>query len=547
MRPTLLVPLVLAAIGCAHRLPEQPPAHPTSLAWRDAVDWESAGPEAEALLAEYLRVDTVNPPGHESRGVTWLGALLDRDGITWERTGPDGRESLIARLPATEGAASGEAPLCLLSHIDVVPAERDEWPEETGPLSGEVDEDGMLWGRGALDMKSLGSAELHVVSLLHRLEVPLRRDVILLAVADEEVSNAGMKHLVAERWEDLRCGHLLNEGGMGARGVLYDDQVLHGVSVGEKGVLWVDMVATGEPGHGSTPVGDSALDRLRTAMDAIDARRVRPSWHPMMMELLARSGAAGGGLTGFVLRRRGLVKSLARSALRDNPVTWASLTTTVHLTGVDGAVAPNVLPGTVRATYDIRIQPGVTHDQVLERLEALTSEVEGITFEVRQTMPTAVSAYEDDPFYDAIIAHILEGRGEDHAAGPFLSVGFTDSVFAREVGTVAYGYAPFVVDGELLRTMHGHRERIPVGELREGTRRLFGMVVQGAADLDAPVAVPEDIVWARDVPRAADVLRAASSEAPASAEEEQGGQAEDDDDQQGEESGDRVDPAAGAR
>ena len=497
MRPLLLA-MTLCLGACAAKLPPQPAADPASPAWRDRVDWDAAGDEAVRILAEYLRVDTINAPGNETRGARYLQQLLARDGIESELYGhAEGRDGLIARLEAED---SKERPLCLLSHIDVVPAETEAWPEQTGPLSGEI-ADGMLWGRGALDMKGLGIAELHAFVLLARLGVPLRRDVILIAVADEEIDNHGMQHLVDTRWDDLDCGHLINEGGFGVRDAIFDDQVLHAVSVGEKGVVWLDVVATGEPGHGSTPLGDSAIDRLRAATDAIDTRKAKPNWHPMMLQLLARAGEAGGGMTGFVMRRKGLVKTLARGTLKHNPVTWASVTTTVHLTGLDGAVSPNVLPGEVRATYDIRKQPGVSTEDVLDELRTLTKGIEGISFEVRHDLPAAVSPYEGDPFYDAIIAHTLEGR-EGHAAGPLLSIGFTDSVFARDRGTIAYGYAPFVIDGELLRTMHGHRERIPVSEVKEGSRRLFGMVVQGAADLSAPTDTPAPAPLVRPVPSA---------------------------------------------
>jgi len=506
----LLILLVLALTACAPKIAPQPAAHPASLAWRDRVDWDAAGDEAVQMLARYLRIDTINAPGNEARGARYLADLLARDGIQAELVGHEqGREGLIARVRAQD---PGEDPLCLLSHIDVVPAEDEVWPDGFGPLSGAIDDEGMLWGRGALDMKSLGIAELHALALLVRLGVPLRRDVILLAVADEEMDNLGMLHLVQERWDELSCGHILNEGGFGVRGALYDDQVVHAVSVGEKGVLWVDVIATGEPGHGSTPLGDSSLDRLRAAIDSIDTRRVKPNWHPMMLELLARAGDAGGGLTGYVLQRPGLVKLLARGTLKDNPVTWASLTTTVHLTGLDGAVSPNVLPGEVRATYDIRKQPGHTTQQVLDELAELTRDIEGISFEVRSDLPAAISPYQDDPFYDAIIAHALEGRGPEHVAGPLLSIGFTDSVFARREGTIAYGYAPFVIDPDLLTSMHGHRERIPVDQVVEGSRRLFGMVVQGAADLQAPTDTPAPGPLVRPVPEPRDALPAAPTQ-----------------------------------
>jgi acetylornithine deacetylase/succinyl-diaminopimelate desuccinylase-like protein len=462
-----------------------PQPHPVSRQWSALVDWAAAGEETVQLLSAYLQVDTVNPPGNETRGARWLGAALDRDGIPWTiyEFAPD-RGSIVARLRADNPT---ELPLCLLSHIDVVTSHADRWPADKGPLSGVVDPDGFLWGRGALDMKGMGVLELHAMSLLARLKAPLRRDVVLVAVADEEVDNQGMRQLVDHHWSDLNCGHILNEGALGVSDALFDGQTVHAVSVGEKGALWVEMVAEGEPGHGSTPRGDSALDRLRAAMDEVADLEAEPNFHPMMLELLARAGDQHGGASGFVMQRPGLVRSLARGTLMENPLTRASMTTTVHLTGLGGAEAFNVVPPKVSAFYDIRLQPGTDGDEVVHRLRRATAEIPGISFVVHQDFDGAVSEWEGDPVYGAIVAHALDGR-EGHVAGPFLSVGYTDSIFGRHAGARAYGYVPLVVDADLLATMHGDAERVPVSELKEGVRRMFGMLVEAAVRLDAPVA-----------------------------------------------------------
>jgi acetylornithine deacetylase/succinyl-diaminopimelate desuccinylase-like protein len=490
----LLIPLV-ALLGCAPKLPPQPGVPAGVRAWQDAVDWDVAGDEAVGLLQSYLQVDTSNPPGGETEGARWLAAALDRDGIGWSiHEFAPGRGSIVARLRAE---APTEAPLCLLSHIDVVPAAAAEWPAETSPFSGVIDAEGFLWGRGALDMKALGALELHTMALLARTGAPLRRDVVLIAVADEEVDNQGMLHVVEALWDELRCGHVLNEGAYGVRDALVDGQTVHAVSVGEKGVLWLEVVARGEPGHGSTPLPDTAIERLRRAMDAIEARSPRPEWHPMMMELLGRVGTHAGGLTGFVLARPGLVRSVARGRLMGNPLTRASLTTTVNLTGLRGAEGFNVVPHEAVAAYDIRLLPGVTPEAVVDELEGLVRGIPEVEVRVVRHFPAAVSPWQGDPLYDAIVAQALDGR-PDAVAGPFLSIGFTDSIFARQQGAVAYGYTPMAITADLLATMHGHDERAPVSEIREGARRLFGVVVQAAVDPSAPPRPPA--VVARPVP-----------------------------------------------
>ena len=125
---------------------------------------------------------------------------------------------------------------------------RARWavPAGRGPLSGVVDPQGELWGRGALDMKGMGALELMTIVLLKRLGVPLRRDLILLATADEEGGNRGMRHLVDRHWGRIACGHVVNEGGMGLRDMLFRGQSVWPISVAEKGVLWLRLTVRGE-------------------------------------------------------------------------------------------------------------------------------------------------------------------------------------------------------------------------------------------------------------------------------------------------------------
>ena len=149
------------------------------------------------VLSEYLKVDTTNPPGNETRGAEHLGKLLAAEGIPYEilEYAP-GRGNLIARL---EGSGK-EPPLCLVSHLDVVTAEAATWKPGRGPLSGAV-ADGYIWGRGALDMKSLGAVELMSLVWLKRIKAPLRRSVVLVVVVVEEIDSGGIRFLVDKHWD----------------------------------------------------------------------------------------------------------------------------------------------------------------------------------------------------------------------------------------------------------------------------------------------------------------------------------------------------------
>ena len=249
--------VVIASPACtvtvARDLGPVQPLTPGRLA---AVDWSAAGKEAVSWLSAYLQVDTTNPPGNETRGAEFLKAILDKEGIASEiiEFAP-GRGSLVAHLPG----AGPEKPLCLMSHIDVVTAEVARWTPGRGPLSGVI-ADGFVWGRGALDMKGQGILELAAMVQLKRQKIALKREIVLLAVADEEVDNSGTRFLIEKHWDRIGCSHLLNEGGIGIRDVVYPGQTVFGVSVAEKGLLWLKMTARGKAGHTGRrgrPTGES--------------------------------------------------------------------------------------------------------------------------------------------------------------------------------------------------------------------------------------------------------------------------------------------------
>lgn len=438
--------------------------------WRDAVDWQAAGDEAASWLSRYLAIDTVAPPGNERDGAVFLQGVLEAEGVpTRLIEHGDNRASLIARV-AGDGSAP---PLCLLSHIDVVPAEREHWTHD--PFGGELIE-GEVWGRGALDMKGMGIVELATMVQLNRLQVPLSRDVVMLAVADEEVDGLGMRTLVEQHWDEIGCSHLINEGGLGVRDALFEGQTLHAISVAERGVLWLRLVAEGVAGHGSSISEGEAPARLVEAMAQI-ARRDKPKAviHPAFYRLFRRVGEHKGGLIGALIKSPSGVRTLVKPALMKRSATAAALTNTLHLTGMGGGQSVNVVPSQVWAQYDGRLLPGVTAEQQLAKWQELIEGLEGVRWEVIDAVEGNESPI-DDPLFDRL-AHYAEEDRPDAAAGPVLSVGFTDSIFVRPLGVHAYGYVPFVVTEAEARTMHGHDERVSVENVREGVRRLFSVVV----------------------------------------------------------------------
>ncbi len=470
--------LLLLCAACAASAPPARSARAGADAYADGVDWKAAGAEVVTLLQGYVQLDTFNPPGNETRGAEYLRAALEREGITARVVEySPGRGNLIARLEATK--PSGEKPLCLLSHIDVVTAEAEKWAHP--PLSGELagPPDGgtapHVWGRGTIDMKGMGVVELEAFMQLKRRAVPLDRDVVLLAVAGEEIGNEGMKGLIEHDWPG--CGHLINEGGLGLRDVLLPGQTVFAISVAEKGTLWLKLHSKGEAGHGSTPMPGRAPMELLKAAGLLMARESRPRVHPSLYELLRRAGEQKGGAAGFVMQRPALVDLLLEKQLMSKPTTRATMTDTCQVTGFEGiGSSVNVIPSEVVANVDCRVLPGTKPEALLEELKGRIKDQPGVTFEVVGQDEANESPW-DDELFASLARNAVRGRS-DAIAGPVLSPGYTDSLLARPLGTRAYGFIPFEISQEELGTMHGKNERVSVANLERGSEVLFRSIVE---------------------------------------------------------------------
>ncbi|HKJ01963.1 MAG TPA: M20/M25/M40 family metallo-hydrolase, partial [Longimicrobiales bacterium] len=219
------------------------------------VDLAALEDEAVQYLQEYLRLDTQNPPGNEILGARFFAEIFDREGIPYEiAESAPGRGNIWARLEGGD-----EPALLLLHHMDVVPADPRYWNDD--PLSGALKDDGYIYGRGALDTKTSGILHLAAFLAMHRAGVPLRRDVIFMATADEEAGGAfGAGWLVANRpelFDDV--GFLVNEGGGGEQ---LGDKVQFGIEVTQKVPYWFHLKTVGLPSHGSRPRASYSVTEL---------------------------------------------------------------------------------------------------------------------------------------------------------------------------------------------------------------------------------------------------------------------------------------------
>jgi acetylornithine deacetylase/succinyl-diaminopimelate desuccinylase-like protein len=434
------------------------------------IDWDEIEHEATSLLQTYLRIDTTNPPGGEEAGAQFLAGLLRKDGIepTFYDAGND-RVSLAARLPGTNSA--GTLPLVLLSHIDVVPVERDYWSVD--PYAG-ILKDGVLWGRGALDMKGMAVMELLTFALFKRHRVPHERDLIFLAVADEEAaSKSGMSWLAEHHPELLRADAVINEGAFGFGELMGHRGLIFGVSTSEKAPLWLRLTATGRPGHGSIPHGQNAALRLVEALARVAAVERSATLRPETQLTLETLKSVGLFPADLDVTDPDVLQGLAGAS----DLVRALVSNSVSLTSLAGGSKINVIPAKTEATLDCRLLPGQDVDAFLTDMRAVIDD-ERVEISVVHRDEPLVSQIRSD-----ILEHVEATIRHETAGGvvmPMISPGFTDSRIYRAHGVPSIGYTPVLLTTEEAGGVHGHDERISTANLRLGTQLLLDTVRRAA-------------------------------------------------------------------
>lgn len=419
----------------------------------------AAAPSREATwLADYLRVDTTNPPGREAAAAALLSELLRDQGLASERyVTPDGRVSLVSRLPAT---VENAPVIVLLHHLDVVAA-GEGWT--VPPFAGEI-RDGALWGRGAIDAKGLGIAQL--AGLLAAAGLPeRRRELLWLAVADEEAGGAAGTAFLYERHPQLfaRVEAVVGEGGLN-RTVL-GRTLSWGVEVAQKRPLWLDVVARGRPGHASSRYPESAAHRLvaglARALAAPEVWKVTPAARRYFDALAPFDPQAGA-----VAAELDAIAASGRPTGAIQPGMAGLFVDTLQITQLAASARVNVVAAEARATIDARLLPDTDESAWLAALrERLGPDLE-VT--VRLSSPPSQPSPAAGPVWRALVAG-LSARGP---VVPVFISGITDARYFRERGIAAYGISPFELESALARTVHGPDERIPLAAFDAGVERM---------------------------------------------------------------------------
>jgi acetylornithine deacetylase/succinyl-diaminopimelate desuccinylase-like protein len=430
------------------------------------IDWDQITSEATDLLCQYIRIDTTNPPGGEEAAARWLADLLRAEGIDditfYDASDADspGRLNMRARLAGN----GSKRPIVLLNHTDVVPVEREGWDED--PFAGVV-KDGVIWGRGAIDMKGMGIMELITLFLMKRHSVPHARDIVFFAVADEEAgSEYGVEFLARHHPESLDAEYVLNEGGWGSTELMGVRRPVFNCAVSEKGPCWLKLSADGRPGHGSVPHSDNALARLVRALQRIAEWQRPRQIVPELSEYFARAHEHG-----FMAEEPSddAIAALAEK----NPLINAITTNTISMTTARAGVKHNVIPARAEATIDCRLLPGTDSKAFIEEVRQIVDDPK-VSIEPVLDSNTPPSPI-DTELMETIKA-VTRDFVEDAVVLPFVSAGFTDSRVFRRLGITSYGFIPVMLEPIEAVTVHGHNERLSIENLRLGCQMMFEVV-----------------------------------------------------------------------
>jgi acetylornithine deacetylase/succinyl-diaminopimelate desuccinylase-like protein len=443
------------------------------------INWSVVEDEVITHLRNILRLDTRNPPGNEVRAAEYLREVLQADGIPGEIVGPSpDRGTIVARLKG-DGSAP---PLLLMSHTDVVAVEPEKWTHD--PFAADIADD-FIYGRGALDMKGMVTMELMTMLLLKRAGVPLKRDVIYMAAADEEVGgHMGAGWVVHNRPELIQAEYALNEGG--GNGFEVNGKRYYTVEAAEKGTARFRLRTTGRPGHGSVPHDDNAIVKLAALLSKLDG--TQPPVH--------FTDTFRACITGIASAQPPEIARLFMAVLEDEKTADAAvdalpledmLKRQMHAM-IRNTIAPtmlmagsqiNVIPSEAEARLDGRTLPGWTPATYLEELRAILGKDIDLSF-IDPSIP--LEADPASPLFEVIKA-VVEEHDPGATVVPTLLTGGTDAKHVALLGTKVYGFAPqlYIPGARDWSGVHGHDERVHIKAIQWGTRVLYDIVARFAA------------------------------------------------------------------
>ena len=422
-------------------------------------------PEVARIAAELIRFDTSNFGGGDAKGereaAEYVGAYLESLGLQPEYYEPiPRRTNVMARV---EGRNKDKPALVVHGHLDVVPAMAGDWSVD--PFAGIV-QDGMLWGRGAVDMKNMDAMILTSVAEILRAGEQPERDLILVFFADEENGGVEGSALVVQNRPEWFEGASEAISEVGGYSIPVGDQRAYLLQVGEKALMWIRLIAKGRAGHGSRFHPDNAVTKLAEAVAAIG----RTSWPIQLTDTTRDFLDRMSALTGLPVDDP---DALAATAGPAEAFLRSTLRTTTNPTVLQAGYKHNVIPERAEALIDVRVIPGQEED-VLGQLRALVGddiELEMVVQDIGMETPFA------GPLVDAMVA-ALERHDPGVPVIPYLLGAGTDNKALAFLGITGYGFAPLRLPADLDFTgmFHGVDERVPIDSLVFGQRVLTDLL-----------------------------------------------------------------------
>lgn len=466
-----------------------------------------------ALLAELIRLDTSNPPGATQALADLLTTRFLAVGATIEvvPTPDSGKVHFFARL---KGDGS-KKPILLAAHADVVGVEREKWSVD--PFAGVI-KDGHVYGRGAIDFK--GGLAVFVIAVLRLAEqkIPLARDVILLAEADEEAAPRNTSWLARTHWASMDAEFALNEGGWIIK---RDDGTVQYVSIStaDKSSVGVTLTSKGTSTHSSMPLPDNALASLGAAIARIAAYQTPVELTPESRQFFETLAKTTTGTTSRYFRD--LVSGtpaqvrVADSVISADPLLHAIMRNTFAPVIMSGGFRSNVIPGSAEATINMRLIPGADPNAMVALLRQIVNDSRiTVTLAGAAARPAGGAAGQaaaaptsggaarqaaaaqtagasgggasrsgassvETELYQAL-AREAKAQWPSAEVTPYLFQAGTDAGAWRSRGIPVYGIYPYPITNDELRRMHGNDERVSVESLRQGTDMIFRTLVRVA-------------------------------------------------------------------
>jgi len=431
--------------------------------------------EATRYLQDLVRIDTTNPPGNERPAAEYIADVLNREGIIVDLLGAmEERKNLIARVLG-DGSAR---PVLLVSHLDVVSAVASEW--DVHPFSG-VLKNSFIWGRGAMDCKYRVVTHTMVLLLLKRNNIPLKRDVVIAACADEELGGFyGMKWLSESYPEKVQAEFVLGEGGGG--GVPAPGGKYSLIGCAERGSYKVFIKIRGNGGHSYKPRDDNALLKLGEVLNSLKVHRLSHDIRPSARDAIKKIAEDQSSL---------LKEELLALLHSDDPditrikelspelAKWLEPTifNTICPTMVQGGESPHCHPIKVELICNLRVLPGQDIAEIYSLLMDRFNGIDDIEIEMIEEAKPSESGI------DTSLYHMIDEMNKELNLGvktvPWLLGGATDVRFLRSENSTVYGFFPSVIDlpyNVWNSITHGINERISQENLMFAIKYMYNLM-----------------------------------------------------------------------